>query len=190
MNLRPSDARVWSIALIDGPNMPNLGARDEAIYGPIRSIGDLHRLVTDFGSTLGLSVECMTSNHEGEILDFLHAGAARTDAYVINPAGLTTYGEATRHALADTGRPYVEVHFSNLAVHLPSVAGTRPLESRFTRSALGLVMGFRQYSYLAALLALALALDDASFRGSADAATELDGERPDSRGARMGLGGR
>ena len=179
MALRPDGARAWSIAVIDGPNMPNLGNRDTGIYGPIRSIGDLHALVTGFGEEqLGVRVRCMTSNHEGEILEFIHGSAAETDGYLINPAGLTTYGEATRHALADTGRPYAEVHFANLAVHLAAVSGTRPLESRFTRSATGLVMGFRQYGYLGALVAMVLSLDDEAFLGGA--APHGERERRDS----------
>lgn len=163
MSLRAEGATAWRIALIDGPNMPNLGARDQAIYGPIRSIGDLHALAGRFAQQLGLDLRTMTSNHEGEILEFVHATASEVDGYVINPAGLTTYGEATRHALADSGRPYVEVHFANLARHMEHISGARRLESRFTKSAVGLVMGMRQYGYLGALLSLALALDDESF---------------------------
>jgi len=169
MALRAADAARWRLRLIDGPNMPNLGARDKRLYGPIRSVGDLHGLVRGFAAELGVDVECMASNHEGEILDFIHGSAAETDGYLINPAGLTTYGEATRHALADTGRPYMEVHFANLARHLRSVEGSRPMESRFTRSATGLVMGMRQYSYLGAMLALTLALDDTAFLAPATA---------------------
>lgn len=179
MRLRPENAPRWRLALIDGPNMPNLGARDRAIYGPIRSVGDLHEFATGFGDVLGVSVQTMTSNHEGEILDFIHGSARDLDAYIINPAGLTTYGEATRHALADTGKPYAEVHFANLAVHLSAISGMRPLESRFTKSAVGLVMGFRQYSYVGAVLALTLALDDASFLGGETAAVaETEGLGP------------
>jgi 3-dehydroquinate dehydratase II len=165
MTLRPNGTRAWTIAVINGPNMPNLGARDEAIYGPIKSLADLDRLCCDFGSMLGVTVQCMGSNHEGEILDFIHASAKKVDGYVVNPAGLTTYGEATRHALSDTQKPYVEVHFANLARFLPAISGTSPLESRFTKSAVGLVMGLRQYGYLGALLALVSALDDQSFLG-------------------------
>lgn len=168
MRLRPG-GRAWRIAVIDGPNMPNLGARDEAIYGPIRSLADLQRLVREFAATLGVEVEQFASNHEGEILDFIHRTAPSVDGYVINPAGLTTYGEATRHALADTTRPVVEVHFANLSRHLFAVAPDVPARSRFTHTATGLVMGMRQYSYLAALLSLVLALDDDSFLGPATA---------------------
>jgi 3-dehydroquinate dehydratase-2 len=165
VSFRPPGAKRCSLALIDGPNMPNLGARDTAIYGPIKSIGDLHRTVTDFARELGVTVSAMTSNHEGEILGFIHSSASEVDGYLINPAGLTTYGEATRHALADTRRPYVEVHFANLSRHLESVSGATRLESRFTKSAVELVMGLRHHGYLAALLGLTLALDDSASLG-------------------------
>ncbi len=146
--------------------MPNLGRRDKGIYGPIKSLNDLQTLVRAFGDEIGVAVECFASNHEGAILDFIHGSAETTDAYIINPAGLTTYGEATRHALVDTGRPYVEVHFANTARHFRSVSGdAEPPRSKFTFSATGVVMGLRQYSYLGALLALSLGLDDAAFLG-------------------------
>lgn len=166
LSLRGPDARRWRISVIDGPNMPNLGRRDKGIYGPIKSLDDLQTLVRAFGDEIGVAVECFASNHEGAILDFIHGSAETTEAYIINPAGLTTYGEATRHALVDTGRPYVEVHFANTARHFRSVSGdAEPPRSKFTFSATGVVMGLRQYSYLGALLALSLGLDDAAFLG-------------------------
>lgn len=165
MKLRPDDARRWRIGVIDGPNMPNLGRRDPGIYGPIRSLADLQGFVREFAGVLGVEVLPFASNHEGEILDFIHATAEEVDGYLINPAGLTTYGEATRHALADTTRPVVEVHFANLSRHLTSVAPEVPPRSRFTHSATGLVMGLRQYGYPAALMALVMGLDDETFLG-------------------------
>lgn len=171
MRLRPEGATTWTIAVINGPNMSSLGARDKEMYGHIDSLASLDQLVTDFGAELCVKVECMASNHEGDILEFIHASAKKVDGYILNPAGLTTYGEATRHALVETRKPYVEVHFSNVVSFLAKVSGTRPLESRFTKSATGLVMGFRQYSYLGALLALVSALDDATFLGNRSAAS-------------------
>ena len=165
--LRPEGARRWRIAVINGPNMPNLGRRNREIYGPIRSLAELEELVASFGELLGVDVVQFSSNHEGDILDFIHRTASQADAFVINPAGLTAYGEATRHALADTERPFVEVHFANIARHFDAIApGGQRLESRFTYTAAGLVMGLRQHGYLGALLALCLSLDDPSFLGT------------------------
>jgi 3-dehydroquinate dehydratase-2 len=165
--LRAPDARRWRIAVIDGPNMPNLGARDQAIYGPIASLADLQAFVGQIAAAVGVDLRPFSSNHEGEILEFIHSSAAEVDGYLINPAGLTTYGEATRHALADSARPYVEVHFANLSQHLGRIDPTGTLRSRFTHTAAGLSMGMRQYSYAGALVALALSLDDSSFLGAA-----------------------
>lgn len=162
--LRPADAPAWRIGVINGPNMPNLGHRDQAIYGPINSLAALEALVERYAALIGVDVTQFASNFEGEILEFVHRTAADMHAYVINPAGLTTYGEATRHALADSRRPFVEVHFANTAQHFDAVTpGGQRLESRFTYTATALVMGLRQYSYLGALLGLSLALDDQAF---------------------------
>lgn len=174
-SLRPEGARRWSIAVLNGPNMPNLGRRDEKIYGPIKSLADLEEMVTGFAHLIGVDVFHFASNHEGDLLEFIHESAAGSDAFIINPAGLTTYGEATRHALADSGRPYVEVHFANTMRHFDAVSpGGARLESRFTYTAAGLVMGLRQYSYVGALLALCLSLDDRSFLGASAERSRTD----------------
>ncbi|MGH9291992.1 MAG: type II 3-dehydroquinate dehydratase [Acidimicrobiales bacterium] len=168
--MRPANAPRWHISVINGPNMSNLGHRDKEIYGSIASLSSLEEQVSWFAELLGVVVNQYASNQEGDILEFIHRQAAESDAFLINPAGLTTYGEATRHALADTSRPYVEVHFANIDRYLASIAPQGlALRSRFTHSATGLVMGLRQYGYFGALLALTLALDDADFLGRARA---------------------
>lgn len=166
---RRSD-RVHRIAVIDGPNMSNLGARSKKIYGTIGSLADLQELVRRFGEDLGVSVESFASNYEGAILEFIHESAGRVDGYIINPAGLTTVGEAVRHALEETERPVVEVHFANLAQAPGGARGLRggSITSSFTHAATGIMMGLRQYSYVGALTALVLSLDDESFLGAAD----------------------
>lgn len=90
MSLRPTTARRWRIGVIDGPNMPNLGARDRDLYGPIGSLAELHGFVAGIAGEIGVEVTAFASNFEGEILEFIHGSAAELDAYLINPAGLTT----------------------------------------------------------------------------------------------------
>lgn len=165
--------RVHRIAVIDGPNMSNLGARSQKIYGSIGSLGELQELVQRFGEDLGVAVESFSSNYEGAILEFIHESAARVDGYVVNPAGLTTVGEGVRHALEETERPVVEVHFANIAQSPGGGRGLRggSITSSFTHTATGLMMGLRQYSYLGALTALVLSLDDETFLGAAGGTT-------------------
>jgi len=161
------------IAVIDGPNMSNLGARSKKVYGSISSLDDLKAFVTGFGKDLGVNVETFSSNHQGDILEFIHESAGRVDGYIINPAGLTTVGEAVRHALEDTTKPVIEVHFANIsgAPATPRGLASGKLNSTFTHTATGLCMGMRQYSYVAALLALTMALDDKTFLGDSLAAS-------------------
>ena len=104
----------------------------------------------------------------GSILEYIHESAQRTDAYVINPAGLTTIGEAVRHALAETDTPVVEVHFANISSSASDPRGIvgGPIQSSLTHTMTGLCMGLRQYSYVGALTALTLALDDPAFLGT------------------------
>jgi len=166
--LRGVDAAEWAIAVIDGPNMNQLGTRDPDLYGTIKSLDDLAQSITRFGLLLGVRVEHFQSNHEGEILDYIHAASARVDGYLINPAGHTTYGEATRDALKDSGKPWIETHFANLSRWFAEVSPRVHMESVFAHAATGSVGGLRQYSYHAALLGLVLALDDPSFLGSQD----------------------
>jgi 3-dehydroquinate dehydratase-2 len=164
-----SGDRELRILLIDGPNMPNLGNRNKRVYGPISSIQALQEYVTKIGADLGVAIETMTSNHEGDILDAIHESAPRVDAYLLNPAGLTKTGEAVRHALEETGHPWVEMHFSNISAPPWSGRGLPggPWESNFTRSATGMSMGLRHHSYLGALVGLVSALDDEDFLGGA-----------------------
>ena len=107
------------------------------------------------------------SNFEGAILEFIHASTDSTDGYVINPAGLTEPGVATKHALTETGRPFIEVHFANIAAPPTAPRGLPigPWASTFSPHATGVVMGLREYGYAGAILGLTLALDDERFLG-------------------------
>ena len=98
----------------------------------------------------------VVSNHEGEILDWIQTQTDDLDGLLINPAGLTWTGEATRHALYDSGLPVVEVHFANPA--------RRGKPSIFTDSVVGTCQGLRKHSYTAALVALVAMLDDGDFQ--------------------------
>lgn len=164
-----SGARRHRIALIDGPNMSSLGRRSKGVYGAIASLAELQAYVVGYGADLGVEVETFDSNYEGAILEFIHESAERVDGYIINPAGLTTKGEGVRHALEDTERPVVEVHFSNIQAAAGSSRGLGggSIQSSFTHTATGMAMGLRQYSYIGALTALVHALDDQGFLGAA-----------------------
>ena len=100
---RSSD-RDHRIVVIDGPNMTNLGARNKRVYGAIGSLEDLQNFCKSFGAAVGVTVTTFASNFEGAILEFIHESVVSTDVYIINPAGLTEGGVATKHALTETGK--------------------------------------------------------------------------------------
>ncbi|OUM87824.1 MAG: dehydroquinase [Bacillus thermozeamaize] len=166
--LKRNGEKRYLISVIDGPNMSNLGRRNKKVYGAINSLEDLQNFMKEAGNSLGVDVETFASNYEGAILEYIHESAERVDGYIINPAGLTEVGEATRHALDETGKPVIEVHFANIAATglYPRGVPHGPLRSRFSPTVTGVAMGLRQYSYLAALVGLVWALDDKEFLGA------------------------
>ncbi|MFJ4264805.1 type II 3-dehydroquinate dehydratase [Paenarthrobacter nicotinovorans] len=164
-DLRQPNARRWRFSLIQGPNMSVLGKRDPELFGAIKSLDDLNATVDEFAAKIGVDVQHFTSNVEGEILDYIHGAADDVDAFLINPAGLTMFGMATRDALIESGRPYLEVHFANLAVWF-NATGTHEAKSIFSFGAAGVMEGLRHHGYLGGMLALTLALDDDAFLGA------------------------
>lgn len=149
--------RAWRIAVINGTNMSNLINRDPERFGPPQTIEQLEQWIAGVGDLLGLRVRTMHSNHDGEIIEWLHEHGfgPDLDGILINPAGLTTYAEHVRHCLEETRLPYIEVHYANIAV-----TGHK---SVFTKTAVGVCYGFRKHSYAAALVAMASILDDGEF---------------------------
>lgn len=152
--LRQSDRR-WIIEVIAGPNMKHLGRRDHRLFGDIASFAALQEKIESFAAALGIEVRVFVSDYEGEILERVHQSSAAADAYIVDPGGLATVSQGWPHALLETHKPVVEVTFYN-----PVANGEA---SVFTKTAIGRVMGLREHSYTAALLALVLSLDDRSF---------------------------
>ena len=146
---------TWRLVLIDGPNMSNLGegGRDRRTYGIIDSIGELQGMIAAIAEGLGVAMRTYQSNREGEIVQFIYDGFAEVDAYLINPAALTRRGAPCAIALGDSRRPFVELHFANIA----AVGWSNG--ALITRRASGVVMGLRHYSYIGALFGLICALD-------------------------------
>ena len=105
---------MTQILLLNGPNLNLLGTREPEVYGR-ETLADVEALVAGVAAARGATVECLQSNHEGVLIDRIHA--ARLDgtrAIVINPGGLTHTSVALRDALAGVALPFYEVHVSNV----------------------------------------------------------------------------
>lgn len=102
------------ILVVHGPNLNLLGQREPHIYGAT-TLADIDRALLSLGAELGLDVVTFQSNHEGALIDRLHA--ARSDGtrfIIINPAAYTHTSVALRDAIAATDLPFIEVHLSNV----------------------------------------------------------------------------
>ena len=101
------------VLVLHGPNLNLLGTRDPAIYGTTTLAeidAELHRRA----AARGASVECVQSNHEGELVTLIQQARGRFDAILMNPAAYTHTSIALRDALEAVALPAVEVHLSNL----------------------------------------------------------------------------
>lgn len=102
------------VLLLSGPNLNLVGQREPEIYGS-RSLEELVEVATGAAAALGLAVEHLQSNHEGDLVDAIHSAVGRCAGIVINPGALTHYAWSLHDALATFSGPIVELHLSNPA---------------------------------------------------------------------------
>lgn len=144
----PSEPSSLRIAVVHGPNLNLLGQREPHIYGHT-TLAEIDDALAGLANELGVTLQTHQSNHEGALVDHLQAVAPTVDGIVINAAGLTHTSVVLRDALAASGRPFVEVHLSNVYAresfrHHSMLAGV----------ALGVICGFGPRSYLLGLRGL------------------------------------
>ena len=102
-----------TVLVLNGPNLSRLGTREPDIYGHT-TYAELGALGTRGGAELGLEVVVRQSEHEGELLTWLHEAAERRLPVVLNAAALTHTSVAVGDACAMLTAPLVEVHISNI----------------------------------------------------------------------------
>lgn len=99
--------------VINGPNLNLLGRREPGIYGE-ENYDSLCAGLREFAAAHGSTAECFQSNHEGAIIDAIHAADGVYDAIVMNPGAFTHYSYAILDALKAVSVPCIEVHISNV----------------------------------------------------------------------------
>lgn len=101
------------ILLVNGPNLNLLGTREPEVYGT-DTLADIEQLVSAVAGEFGLDTRAVQSNHEGVLIDAIHAAREDCAAIVINPGAFTHTSIALRDALSGVGLPAAEVHISNV----------------------------------------------------------------------------
>jgi 3-dehydroquinate dehydratase-2 len=102
-----------SVLVLNGPNLNLLGRRDPEVYGTW-TLADVEDLCRTEAKALGLDVELVQSNHEGELVDRIHGALATGQSVVGNFGAYTHTSIAIMDALAVLPTPVVEVHLSNI----------------------------------------------------------------------------
>jgi 3-dehydroquinate dehydratase-2 len=138
------------VIVINGPNLNLLGQREPAVYGAA-TLADVEALCRDTGERLGVEVECLQSNHEGVLIDALHAAGRGVKTgevlgVVFNPGAYTHTSVALHDAIKGAEVPVVEIHISN--VHARE---SFRHHSYVSPAAAGIVVGFGIGGYVLAI---------------------------------------
>jgi 3-dehydroquinate dehydratase II len=143
-----------TVFVLNGPNLNLLGTREPHIYGRA-TLGDVEKLCRTTAKRHGLAVEFRQSNHEGEIIDWIHeARAKKAVGLIINPAGYTHTSVAIADALATMETPVIEIHISNIYAREPFRS-----HSYVSPIARSVVCGFGIDGYALAITGLAAMID-------------------------------
>ena len=134
------------VLVINGPNLNSLGTREPEIYGST-TLADIEAGLRAQAAAAGLTLDAFQSNHEGAIVDRLHAARSEGTRFVIiNPGAFTHTSVAIRDAFAAVAIPFCEVHISN--VHAREEFRKH---SYLSDLAVGVLTGFGAFGYTMAL---------------------------------------
>lgn len=139
---------MTSILVLNGPNLNLLGQRQPEVYGST-TLADIEAACAAHGETSGLSVSCFQSNHEGALVDAIHAAKGVHDGIILNAGAYTHTSVALMDAIASVELPVVELHLSN--IHAREAFRHK---SYIAPVAIGQICGFGAHGYILALDAL------------------------------------
>lgn len=132
---------MLSILILHGPNLNLLGKREPGVYG-VETLADINRSLELAARSLQVQIATFQSNHEGGLIDAIHAALGQHQGIVINPGAYTHTSVAIRDAIAAVAIPTVEVHLSNVYRREPFRH-----HSYIAPVAIGQISGFGSESY-------------------------------------------
>jgi 3-dehydroquinate dehydratase-2 len=139
-------SRKPRVLVIHGPNLNLLGTREPEVYGTV-TLSDINLSLARLAEGAGVDLESFQSNHEGALIERIHAAREQgVGAIIINPAAYTHTSVALRDALAAVAIPFVEVHLSNVHAREPFRH-----RSYFSDLAVGVICGLGPEGYRLAL---------------------------------------
>ena len=136
------------ILVLHGPNLNLFGRREPHIYGTM-TLAEINDKLQALARELKVELEILQSNHEGELVDFLHRNMDSAAGGIVNPAGLTQHGVSLHDAIKAMPFPMAEVHMSNIAAR-----EEWRHHSIISSAVKGTVQGFGWRSYANALRAI------------------------------------
>lgn len=138
-----------TIFVLNGPNLNMLGKREPGIYGG-KTLADVEADCRAYGAEIGLSIDFRQSNHEGDLVSWLHEAGEKAVGVAINAGAYTHTSIALHDAIkAVSPLPVIEVHISN--VHAREEFRHK---SMIAPACKGVICGFGPHSYILALQAL------------------------------------
>ena len=137
-----------SVLILNGPNLNLLGTRQPEVYGTT-TLSDVEDLCKTHGQAIGLSVSFEQSNHEGALVDAIHAARGTHAGIILNAGAYTHTSIALMDAIASVELPAIELHLSNVHAREPFRH-----KSYIAQVCMGIICGFGAQGYVLALDAM------------------------------------
>jgi len=137
-----------SVLILNGPNLNLLGTRQPETYGTT-TLADIDKSCHDHGQAIGWDVQFAQSNHEGTLVDEIHAARGRHDGIILNAGAYTHTSIALMDAISSVDLPAIELHLSNVHAREPFRH-----KSYISKVCIGVICGFGAQGYILAMDAM------------------------------------